>query len=240
MGKYKYLGTKHYSPASKFNTLFLPGFPGSYRERPFTKDLRKMGFNIYTISYPGIHCSGVFSPREIVNKIEKAINVLNDIAQNTIKSFGEINALVNAVGIVKSVPFEQINTDNAYDEFNVNVLGPIFAMQAVIPYMLKNKKQAKIVNVSSLRGIYHLSSQRSILYSLSKASLHSLVSALAKKYSPKILINCIAPGFTLTSMSSSWSSSTWKSVQNNFFKRPAKPEEIANHIFFLFLKNAPI
>lgn len=61
-----------------------------------------------------------------------------------------------------------------------------------------------------------------------------MTSILAKLYAPKVKVNCIAPGFTLTDMSYDWGESTWDSAKNkNLYKRPANPEEIAEHIYFL-------
>lgn len=159
---------------------------------------------------------------------------LDGILKEIISIYGKIDCLVNCVGIVKPQTFEEITKQSLLEEYEVNVLGTIYPIQKVLPYMKVNESGSKIVNISSLRGKPELASTRSVAYSMTKAAIASLTSSLAKEYSPHIQINSIAPGFTLTTMSNNWGASTWEEAENNtLFKRPAQPEEIAQHIAFL-------
>lgn len=161
------------------------------------------------------------------------------ITQDIIGRFGKINALINAVGVLKSKPFMEIDAKTALEEYETNVLGTIFPIQAVIPYMQDNNEDCSIVNISSMRGVQPLASGRSINYSITKAGIVSLTSALAKLYSPKIRINAIAPGFTISGMSKDWSEQSWLDAkENNLYKRPANPDEIARHIMFMISEDS--
>ena len=69
---------KHYKNANTFNTLFLPGLPGPYKERPLIADLTVRGSNIYTVVYPGTHgVHGEVSPHSMLQRIKAAIADLN-------------------------------------------------------------------------------------------------------------------------------------------------------------------
>lgn len=63
-----------------FNVLFLPGFPGKYRERSLTKDLKKLNFNIYSLEYPGTYNNhGIFSPSSVNDQIKNSVDYLNKL-----------------------------------------------------------------------------------------------------------------------------------------------------------------
>jgi len=70
---------KFYSKKNCYNVLFLPGFPGGYRERELTDDLKKLGFNIYTISYYEIQDKQTFGFESSVEQINKALGKLNNL-----------------------------------------------------------------------------------------------------------------------------------------------------------------
>ena len=60
--------------------------------------------------------------------------------------------------------------------------------------------EGKIVNVSSVNGKLGHGSPSSIAYSSMKAAFDSYTKNLAKYLAPRIIVNAIAPGQTLTSM----------------------------------------
>lgn len=159
---------------------------------------------------------------------------IKEIVVNIINKFGKIDALVNAIGILRSKPFLEIDSQTALHEYEINTLSTLYTIQAVVPHMTNQINGGTIVNIASQRGYPSLASSRSISYSMSKAAIISLTSALAKLYSPKIKINAIAPGYTLTNMSNDWSEESWRDAnQNNLYKRPAHSIEIARHILFM-------
>jgi len=68
---------QHKSNKSRYVALFLPGFPGEYRERELTNDLVKLGFDIYSVKYPGTYdAKGVFSPASVTKSIKTSLNKL--------------------------------------------------------------------------------------------------------------------------------------------------------------------
>ena len=141
-----------------------------------------------------------------------------------------IDALVNCAGVTNSKPFAELTDEDWLDAFKVNVLGTVHVCKAVLPYMVIAKK-GRVVNISSIRG-YGITSGRAA-YSAAKASIINLTATLAKEYAPDILVNAVAPGFTETDMSKTWSEKVWAQVKTSLLGRIGQPTEIAEAILFL-------
>lgn len=80
MDNFKVLKLVHKVNNPKFNVLFLPGFPGGYKNRPIIEDLKQLGGNVYTISYPGTpgsNNSGIFSLLSTRLTIKLALTEIN-------------------------------------------------------------------------------------------------------------------------------------------------------------------
>jgi NAD(P)-dependent dehydrogenase (short-subunit alcohol dehydrogenase family) len=118
------------------------------------------------------------------------------------------------------------------EEFETNVLGTVNFCQAVIPIM-QRQGNGSIANVSSIRGINQLVSNRGMSYSISKVSVTGLTSALAKEFAPVIRVNAVAPGFTNTDMAKTWNDSVRKQANSALLGRVAEPKEIAAALLFL-------
>jgi 3-oxoacyl-[acyl-carrier protein] reductase len=168
-----------------------------------------------------ICCFDVSSAEET----NKEINAL-------VERLGHIDVLVNSAGTVKVQPFLEANDENWLENFNVNFLGTVHVIQAVLPVMIKNGK-GSIVNVSSIRGERTMASNRGMAYSASKAAVINLTSALAKEFAPNIRVNSVAPGFTFTDMSKTWNETVHNQVKTALLGRGAQPKEIAETILFL-------
>lgn len=112
--------------------------------------------------------------------------------------FGRIDVLVNNAGIAQQKLFQDISECDWDNMLNVNVKGMFNCCQAVIPYMLKEKR-GKIINISSIWGMVGASCE--VHYSTSKAAVIGFTKALAKELGPSnINVNCIAPGVIDTDM----------------------------------------
>lgn len=62
----------------------------------------------------------------------------------------------------------------------------------------KSKNIRKIVNISSVYGIPETASPDFPQYSAAKSAVNNFTCSLAKKLAPLILVNAVAPGYTLT------------------------------------------
>jgi len=114
------------------------------------------------------------------------------LAQKTLDQFGRIDVLVNNAGYGQMGPIELIPTDLVRQQFEVNLLGVITLIQAVIPIM-RHQGGGRIINVSSIGG--RLAFPLGGLYSSSKFALEGLSDALRMELEPfNIQVSLIEPG----------------------------------------------
>lgn len=172
-------------------------------------------------------------------EVEGSIKTFFDVSDKeaveaAVSKLGTIDILINNAGLGKAgiTDIADVSDEQALTEYKTNVLGPIHCIQAVIPGMLK-KGAGSVVNVSSLKGHYHLTTLSSLTYGLSKTAVIALTQALAKAY-PTIRFNSISPGYVNTDMSKSWPPETFERIKRQtLMERMSEPEEIARTILFL-------
>lgn len=76
----KLLKTQYQSNKSDFITLFLPGFPGEYKDRPLFDDLKSYGSDIYSLIYPGTYDeNGAFSVDSAIIATKEALHTLRKL-----------------------------------------------------------------------------------------------------------------------------------------------------------------
>ena len=121
---------------------------------------------------------------------------ITHLVDSTLKKFGRIDIWVNNAGQGMYGPAEHINIENYRKVWELNVLGPLRAMQAVIPVMRK-QGGGLILNVSSLVSKNYfpsLSAYASTKYALNAISLTAR-EELAKDH---IIISVMHPKMTTT------------------------------------------
>ena len=94
-------------------------------------------------------------------------------------------------------------------------------------------RKGKILNISSVVGLTGNVGQAN--YAASKAAMIGFTKALAHELAPRgICVNCIAPGYIETRMTSDLAEESKKALLNSIpLGRMGKPEEIANAALFL-------
>lgn len=148
------------------------------------------------------------SAREMKDKGFQAIGVVTDVSSEAdtvrmaaaaVSAFGRIDILVNNAGIYSSLnpgPFEQITVDAWRKIMDVNVMGMFLASKAIVPTM-RAQKDGRIINIASgtpYKGVPYL-----LHYVTSKGAVIAFTRALCKEVGgDNILVNTIAPGFTLS------------------------------------------
>jgi NAD(P)-dependent dehydrogenase (short-subunit alcohol dehydrogenase family) len=122
------------------------------------------------------------------------------MAAETVERCGRIDILVNNAGLYATLPmrpFEQIPVEEWRRVMDVNVLSMFLTCRAVVPRM-RAQGGGRIVNISSgtpFRGVPFV-----LHYVTSKGAIVAFTRALAKELGgDEILVNCVAPGFTLSS-----------------------------------------
>lgn len=125
-----------------------------------------------------------------------------EMAERTVERFGKIDILVNNAAYyaeLKVVLWDAWTVEEWERNFAVTVLGGWLCAKAVFPHM-KAQGKGKIVNISSTvadAGIDFL-----IPYSSCKGGVNAITRAMASALGEhNINVNCVAPGYVLTSAS---------------------------------------
>jgi NAD(P)-dependent dehydrogenase (short-subunit alcohol dehydrogenase family) len=120
------------------------------------------------------------------------------LIERTLEQFGRVDCLVNNAGQDFNAPVEAIDPDDLRQVLELNLLGPLQAMQAVIPNM-RRQGGGSIVNVSS--GTTRMILTGSAGYSASKAALNYVSLAAREELAPDgIKVSVIYPYVTETEL----------------------------------------
>src|SRR4029077_10858493 len=147
---------------------------------------------------------GEEAAEEFVDGIGLTVDVADEVqvermAREVVERCGRIDILVNNAGLYASLPmrpFEEIPVGEWRQVMDVNVLSMFLTCRAVVPRM-REQGGGKIVNISSgtpFRGVPFV-----LHYVTSKGAIVAFTRALARELgTDNVLVNCVAPGFTLT------------------------------------------
>lgn len=151
--------------------------------------------------------------------------------------FGRIDILVNNAGITKDGLAVRMKKADWEIVINTNLSGSFFAIQQVLPGMMK-ERWGRIVNITSVVGETGNSGQAN--YVASKAGLIGLTKALAQEIgSRNITVNAVAPGFVATDMTHDLNEELKrKMIEQTPLKRMGTPEDIACAVRFLASEDA--
>ena len=86
-------------------------------------------------------------------------------------------------------------TSTFIDDFNINILGCVKILQAVLP-RLQSSESASVVFFSTVAVKLGMPFHSSV--SASKGAIEGLTRSLAAEFAPRIRVNAIAPGWVLT------------------------------------------
>jgi NAD(P)-dependent dehydrogenase (short-subunit alcohol dehydrogenase family) len=118
----------------------------------------------------------------------------------------------------------------------INLIAPYMICKAALPHML-DRGAGAIVNIASGQGLLP-NAPFNTAYAATKGGLISFSKSLAAEMAPKIRVNAVCPGVTLTGMTEFIfrdydDPSDAPFVQQYAMKRVAQPEELASAILFL-------
>ncbi|MEU6644405.1 3-oxoacyl-ACP reductase FabG [Saccharomonospora sp. NPDC046836] len=167
---------------------------------------------------------------------------VNDAVTRVRKTLGPALVLVNNAGITGYKRFLNIS-DELWDRMlAINLSGPFYLCQAVVPDMIE-AGWGRIVNISSSSA--QGGQQYMTHYVASKAGLVGLTKALALEFGPAgITVNTIPPGFVDTPMlrmseeRGLLGGSVDQHAERTPVRRPGRPEDIAAACAFLVSDDA--
>ncbi len=137
---------------------------------------------------------------EITSKGGKATAVQGDMSkaadvqrlfQETKKTFGALDVLVNNAGVYQFAPLEMVTEDEFHRQFNTNVLGLILATQEAVKHF--GAEGGSVINIGSTSS--QTAPPMSVIYTATKGAVDAITHVLAKELGPKkIRVNSINPG----------------------------------------------
>ena len=150
---------------------------------------------------------------------------------------GAIDTLVCNAGIAQQKLFQDISDEEWLHMLNVNLMGAVRAVRAVLPDML-HQQRGSIVIVSSMWGERGASCESH--YAASKAALIGLAKSLALELGPSgIRVNCVAPGVIDTDMNAMHGEDVMQSLADETpLERVGRADEVADSIVYLCSEKA--
>jgi len=171
------------------------------------------------------------------------------VCQQILIKYGKIDSLLNAAGgnmpgatITPSETFFDVQIEEFQKVLNVNLTGTVIPTQVFLKPMVKAGKGC-IVNFSSMAAFRPMT--RVMGYAAAKAGISNftafLANEVAKKFTPSIRVNAIAPGFFLTNQNralltnedGSLTERGMDVIRQTPFQRFGKPEELCGTIHYL-------
>jgi short-subunit dehydrogenase len=118
--------------------------------------------------------------------------------QRTEQELGPIDLLIANAGVSLDLPVKRWDPLAAKKVFDINMIGLIYTVSAVLPSMMQ-RRRGHIVGVSSLAS--YLAIPRSTIYCASKAAARYYLQGLRLELAPyQIKVTTICPGFVKTPM----------------------------------------
>jgi NAD(P)-dependent dehydrogenase (short-subunit alcohol dehydrogenase family) len=129
---------------------------------------------------------------DVTDAPERLASVVEEIEQNV----GPVYALINNAGYGHEGTLEESSMDELRQQFEVNVIGAVAMMKAVLPHM-RARREGRILNVTSMGGLMTMPGLT--YYHGSKFALEGISSSLAKEVRPfGIYVTAVEPGMFRT------------------------------------------
>ena len=166
---------------------------------------------------------------------EAAAQGIVDLA---IKEFGQLDILVNNVGIRMYQTVVEASAESWDKLLGVNLKSYAFCAKAAIPHF--QRPGCNIVNVASVRSV--VAGSKTVQYDTAKAAITGLTRGMAMDHSPDgIRVNAVCPGPIFTPFHARRIEAAGQTVedynddaaQRTMLQRPGTPEEVAACILFL-------
>ncbi len=156
-----------------------------------------------------------------------------------LQDFTYFDCLIHGAGKSYRNIFHEMKDMDFEDLLDVNLKPLYYVTKAVLPGMLKREK-GSIIGISSIWGANPAAME--VAYAMTKGAMEQYIKSLAAEVSyMKIAVNGIAPGGVDTAMLNNFSTEEKESfIQDIPFQRLAKPEEIADLVFYLLTKGTYI
>ena len=160
---------------------------------------------------------------------------LNDFLK-AISNYNDFLALVNCAGCFDFSKKEKERINGAKKVFQINTIAATLIAEEIFNKM-KAQKMGNIINISSI-GVKFGSDIQNVFYGASKSALESVTRSYSRAGAPfNVLVNTLRPGITDTEFYQKIGKDLTNRIKLIPMKRAARPNEIAEMIYFLAVKN---
>jgi len=163
---------------------------------------------------------------------------VKEAVKKIIDTFGQVDILVNNAAYLgfslEHKPFMDTDENEWDRHINVTIKGTLFCCKRVIPYM-KKQGGGRIINITS-DSAKIMPPRGEAVYGAVKSAVAGFSRGLAGELArDDILVNCVAPGFTMTSTVRATRPQKWiDSVSAAIpLRKPGVPEDLAAMVLFL-------
>lgn len=162
----------------------------------------------------------------------KDYQACEELVNEVYEKFDSVKVLVNNAGITKDNLTIKMSESDFKDVIDTNLVGT-FNMSKLIGKKMFKQKEGNIINVASVIGVMGNLGQSN--YSASKAGVIGFTKSLAKEMALRnVRVNCVAPGFIETRMTSVLDEKVSEKIMENIpLKRYGQPEDVADAVLFL-------
>ena len=158
------------------------------------------------------------------------VGKLPSVVEQTLQTFGRLDALVNNASSFFQTPVGEITPANWSDLIGTNLEAPLFLAQAAAPFA--QAAQGAIVNITDIHAERPLKNY--VVYSIAKAGLVGLTRSLARELAPDVRVNAVAPGPILWPDDESFDElSRQRIISHTPLRREGTPDDIARAVHFL-------
>lgn len=162
----------------------------------------------------------------------KDYQACEELVNEVYEKFDSVKVLVNNAGITKDNLTIKMSESDFKDVIDTNLVGT-FNMSKLIGKKMFKQKEGNIINVASVIGVMGNLGQSN--YAASKAGVIGFTKSLAKEMALRnVRVNCVAPGFIETRMTSVLDEKVSEKIMENIpLKRYGQPEDVADAVLFL-------
>jgi len=148
-----------------------------------------------------------------------------------------LHILVNNAGANEKGTLDSASVDDWDRVMDVNVRAAFFLVQHLLPLLraaATKRDPSRIINIGSIGGL-HVPNWEAFPYGASKAALHHLTRALAKRLGKDdVVVNAIAPGPFPSGLTDTGSEAVKRSIETYIpAGRAGEPEDIEGLVVFL-------